>query len=106
MNEAQYLDVVAELFSLLTDRIELADVKHDFEVDCIPGIVTITVPSGKQFVINQHLPTKQIWVSSPVSGAGHFTFDPSTSTWLNNHRNELFDVLSDDLLSYGLNIRE
>ncbi len=106
MNEAKYLDVVAKVFSLLTDRVENADINHDFEVDTAPGIVTITVPSGKQLVINQHLPSKQIWVSSPLSGAGHFSFDDSTSQWLNNKRYELFDVLSDDLLSYGLNIRK
>ncbi|MBL0318796.1 MAG: iron donor protein CyaY [Alphaproteobacteria bacterium] len=104
MNEAQYLETVAELFSLLTDRVELADHEQLFDVDCVPGIVTITAPSGKQFVINQHLPTKQIWVSSPISGAGHFAFDSSKSIWVNSSGHELCEVLKSDLLSYGLTI--
>jgi frataxin len=45
------------------------------DVDLDGGILTIEFDSGDQYVVNKHAPNRQIWMSSPVSGASHFDFD-------------------------------
>ncbi|CCQ74062.1 iron donor protein CyaY [Magnetospira sp. QH-2] len=45
------------------------------DVDFQSGILTIELDSGGQYVINKQAPTRQVWVSSPVSGASHFTYE-------------------------------
>ena len=42
------------------------------DVDLLDGILTVTLPQGQQYVINKHGVTRQIWVSSPFTGAHHF----------------------------------
>lgn len=44
----------------------------DADVDLRGGILTIELDDGRQFVLNKHAPNRQIWLSSPVSGAAHF----------------------------------
>jgi len=44
-------------------------------VDLEGGILTIELDEGGQYVINKHGPNRQIWLSSPVSGAAHFNYD-------------------------------
>ena len=46
----------------------------DLDADLQGGILTIELDPGGQYVINKHAPNRQIWVSSPVSGASHFAY--------------------------------
>ena len=50
-------------------------VGDQLDVDLQDGILTIELDSGGQYVINKHAPNRQIWMSSPVSGASHFDSD-------------------------------
>ena len=36
---------------------------------------------GGTWVVNKHAPTRQIWLSSPKSGARHYAFDQSSGLW-------------------------
>lgn len=102
MNEAEYLAKAQETLSLIADMVESADRDQLFDVDVDQTMVTITTPSSKQFVINKHLPTFQIWVSSPVRGGAHFGFDFQTQNWIDNNGFELFKFIIDDLTEFGL----
>ena len=42
------------------------------DVEMQSGILTLEVKGGGQYVINKHGPNREIWLSSPVSGAAHF----------------------------------
>jgi frataxin len=44
------------------------------------GILTVEGDDGT-WVINKHAPTKQIWLSSPQSGARHYAFDAGSGRW-------------------------
>lgn len=44
------------------------------------GILTVDGDDGT-WVVNKHAPTRQIWLSSPKSGARHFGFDQATGLW-------------------------
>jgi frataxin len=46
------------------------------DVDLRDGILTIDLDEGGRYVINKHMPNRQIWLSSPFSGAAHFDYDP------------------------------
>ncbi len=47
---------------------------REAEVDLLEGSLTVTLPQGRQYVINKHGVTHQIWVSSPFTGAHHFHY--------------------------------
>jgi len=44
------------------------------------GVLTVEGEDGT-WVVNKHGPTRQIWLSSPQSGARHFAFDPASGLW-------------------------
>lgn len=57
---------------------ELADVA---DIDLRGGILTVALDDGRQYVINKHGPNRQIWMSSPVSGASHYEHDAASGEW-------------------------
>jgi frataxin len=44
------------------------------------GVLTIEARGGT-WLVNKHAPTRQIWLSSPRSGARHYAFDAGTGQW-------------------------
>ena len=44
------------------------------------GILTVDGNDGT-WIVNKHAPTKQIWLSSPKSGARHYAFDAGSGHW-------------------------
>lgn len=44
------------------------------------GVLTIEGPDGT-WVVNKHAPTRQIWLSSPRSGAAHYAFEAASGLW-------------------------
>lgn len=54
----------------LADRLEAAS--DALEVDFDAGNLTVALPDGGQYLLNKHYIHRQIWLSSPRSGAHHF----------------------------------
>lgn len=70
----------------------------DAEVEFEGGILTVAPAAGGQFVLNRHGPTRQLWLSSPRSGAWHFAWDEAASAWRSTRGSEtLVEVLERDL---------
>lgn len=70
MDESSFeREAEAVLRSLMT-RIEEA--RDDAEVELAGGILTVELEDGGTYVVNLHRPNRQIWLSSPASGAWHF----------------------------------
>ncbi len=67
----RFMDVIDEK---LGDRLD---------VDLMGGILAIELVSGGQYVISKHAPNRQIWMSSPLSGAAHFAYDLESGKWAN-----------------------
>lgn len=68
-------------FATLADRVleDLGDAIDDalgdeIDVDLHAGILTLALSDGGQYIINKHAPNREIWMSSPVSGATHFAW--------------------------------
>ncbi len=51
------------------------------DVELQQGILTIDLEDGGQYVINKHAPNRQIWLSSPRSGAWHFACTGPGAAW-------------------------
>lgn len=65
----------------LQDVLEESLADH-LEADLQAGILTIDLEAGGQYVLNKHRPNRQIWMSSPRSGASHFSYDESEKAWI------------------------
>lgn len=44
------------------------------DIDLYDDALTVNLPQNRQYVINKHGVTRQIWVASPFTGAHHFHF--------------------------------
>ena len=77
---------------------EILDKFPEIDADLINGILYLSTDAG-DFVINQHFPTKQIWLSSPVSNVGYFNYYPDKSSWLDKNKISLRERISQDLSS-------
>ncbi len=66
------------------------------DVDLEGGILTIELDVGGEYVINKHAPNKQIWMSSPKSGATHFDYTDDRWTCTRSGR-FLDEMLSEEL---------
>jgi frataxin len=65
------------------------------EVDFEGGVLTVELEDGRQYVLNKHAPTKQVWLSSPISGASHYLFDEVSASWKNTRGGDDLTALLD-----------
>ncbi len=74
MEENEYHQKAEPALENLVKFAEELEDSYDVEVEYESGVITLTMPNKRQYVINKHTPSRQIWVSSPYSGAGYFEF--------------------------------
>lgn len=80
----------------LFDRIDAAF--DDVDAELRDGILTLELDDGRQYVINKHAPNREIWLSSPVSGASHYRYDEGTGAWRSTRESaELISRLAEEL---------
>src|SRR5437016_355261 len=61
------------------------------------GVLTVEGEAGT-WVVNKHAPTRQIWLSSPKSGARHYSFEAAAGLWRDTRGGaDLLTVLSGEL---------
>ena len=61
------------------------------------GVLTVEGDGGT-WVINKHAPTRQIWLSSPKSGARHYAFDQGSGLWRDTRGpGDLMTILAGEL---------
>lgn len=83
------------LINSIINFIENNDTKGDIEIDdSIEGILKLIC--GQQiFVINKNSMLNQVWLSSPISGAYHFTLHKNK--WITGQGEELEKIFYKDL---------
>ncbi|MEI7669577.1 MAG: iron donor protein CyaY [Pseudomonadota bacterium] len=84
LSETTYTSLVDATLNMLYGMLESLDENDILEIEQMSGMLTIEFPSGKQFVLNRQLPTRQIWLSSPLSGGLRFDYNESEKAWLLN----------------------
>ncbi|MBL6959185.1 MAG: iron donor protein CyaY [Rhodospirillales bacterium] len=81
LDESSFESIAGETLDRFMDVID--DVLGgDLDVDLEGGILNIELEAGGQYVINKHAPNRQIWLSSPFSGASHYEYDEAAGDWL------------------------
>jgi frataxin len=100
MDEREFERTAETLLNRLLTEIE-DQVPDDLDVDLEGGVLTVILADGGRYLINKHAPNREIWLSSPKSGAWHFRHDPEAG-WVStrvvdNVRPELHRLLGDEL---------
>jgi frataxin len=95
MDSVKFHKIADELLQNLADEIESYNDKID--VDYLQGVLTVTLQNNKQYVINKHDPTKQIWLSSPISGAAKFSYDDNAKNWVGYDNEDLVKLLKNEI---------
>ena len=91
MNEAEFERRAAEVLDSLFEQIE--DQLGDWlDIEMTGGILQIELPDGGAYVINKHGPNREIWLSSPKSGAWHFAAG-ADGAWQSTRGTEELTVL-------------
>ena len=81
MDTSAFETLAEETLDALFDALDDA-IGDDADVDLENAILTIELEDGRQYVINKNAAAKEIWVSSPISGAAHYGFDETAGAWV------------------------
>jgi iron donor protein CyaY len=72
-----------------------------FDYDLEGGILTVTLPGGRQAVINRQSVMREIWLASPGTGGHHFRLDGESWVSTRDATRTLPALLSDE---FGLSL--
>lgn len=75
IDESAFHRLADSALAELSEALEVADENGTLELECASGVMAINLPSGRQYIVNKHTASKQIWLSSPRSGGLHFTYN-------------------------------
>lgn len=81
LDESKFASLADDVLRRLVESIDAA-ADDAFEADLRNGVLTIDIESGGQYIVNKHAPNREIWVSSPRSGAWHFAYDEARKAWV------------------------
>ena len=95
MNQVEFERRAAQALESLFEQID-EQLGDWLDVEMAGGILQIGLPDGGAYVINKHAPNREIWLSSPRSGAWHFAADENA--WRSTRgTEELTALLSGEL---------
>jgi frataxin len=80
MDQSAFERLATALLEDFFDAID-ASLGDELDVDYEGGILTIKLSDGRTFLLNKHAPNREIWLSSPVSGAWHFAYVEGEEIW-------------------------
>jgi frataxin len=105
MDESRFSILAGEMLERISDVVDAA-LGDEIDVDLQGGILTLSLDGGGgQYVINKHAPNREIWMSSPVSGATHFAYGDGAWVSTREPRVVLDQVLAAELKSkFGVDL--
>ncbi|HNB28327.1 MAG TPA: iron donor protein CyaY [Alphaproteobacteria bacterium] len=71
MNQVEFERLAGQVLEGLFEQIE-SQLGDCLDVDLEGGILTIELSDGATYIVNKHAPNRELWLSSPKSGAWHF----------------------------------
>ena len=94
MKDVEFDQKVELVIEKIANTIEDNDIHHEIDVDLNDNILTL-ITNGGTFVINKQRSTKEIWLSSPLSGPYHFAL--KEEKWISRNQTELLTLLTKEL---------
>jgi len=83
-------------FESLADSL-LEALEEGLDAERQGGVLTVEGDDGT-WIVNKHAPTRQIWLSSPKSGARHYAFAADSGLWQDTRGGtDLLTTLADEL---------
>lgn len=98
VDESRFAAAADQLLNHMADTIDEVLGEH-IDAELQGGILTLSLESGGQYVINKHGPNRQIWMSSPVSGASHYDFADGQWCSTREPTARLTEVLAAELIA-------
>lgn len=65
------------------------DLGDEIDVDIQGGVLSLDLPGQGQYILNKSEPLHQVWLSSPKSGAWHFTWNEGRAAWLSTRHDDV-----------------
>jgi frataxin len=97
MSDSTFESLADSLLAALEEGIGAHVGANEVDAELQGGILTVDGDEGT-WVVNKHAPTRQIWVSSPKSGARHYAFEATSGQWRDTRGGgELLATLSAEL---------
>lgn len=105
LDRSHFEQLTEQVLSRWLDRVdEAAGVD---EAELVDGVLTVTLDDGGTFVVNRHGASRQIWLSSPVSGAHHYAYDDASGAWLQTRNGPALEAqLAADFASLGITLND
>lgn len=81
-----YSKLASGVLEGIVERIEAEDIDYQFdnEIEYSSDVLKFKTPRGT-WVLNKHNVTKQIWLSSPISGPSKYNYHPPNFVWERDH---------------------
>ena len=95
MNDSEFHHLADATLITISDTLEEPDQNGTLEIEYSGGLVTIQLVNSKQWIVSKHVPTRQLWLSSPLSGGLHFAH--SDGMWKLADGRELLQTLAVEL---------
>ena len=79
LTESEFERMAELLLGRLAEAVDVAEAEG-VDVELQGAVLTLEIEGqagrmGGTFVVSKHAPTRQIWLSSPISGASHYAYD-------------------------------
>ena len=97
VDEAAFESLAVQTLQRFALRIEEATM--ELEVDLEDGVLNIETEDGSIYLVNKHSAMRQLWLSSPVSGASHFDYDAANKIWESTRGGESLEGILERELS-------
>ena len=81
LTETAFTNLAEETLEHFLDALDEHLADH-VEADLDGGNLTIDLEDGGHYILNLHRPNRQIWMSSPKSGASHYGYDEASGHWV------------------------
>lgn len=93
LDDAVFHEKADMILEALQEAVEGADESGEIDVEYVEGILTIKLADGNEYVLNKHEPSRQIWASSPFSGAAKFNYEEDEDEWLSKGGHSLREFM-------------
>ena len=81
----------------LFERLDEEDMGGVLDLDLQDGVLSIVTNTGHTFVVSRHVPSKEIWLSSPLTGGLHFAYPSKNGDWSLRDGRTLTVVISEEV---------
>ncbi len=96
-DESAFHDAADAWLEALFELLETEDAEARLDIELEGGVMQIVTDEKTTLVVSKHAPTRQLWLSSPISGGLHFSGMEGGKDWALKDGRQLSVVLSEEL---------